>query len=322
MKKLEPLKFNPIFAYRIWAGDQLKTVLQKPYSEFKIGESWELSGVKNQVSIVSEGCFKGERLDELIRSYGADLVGESVYNDFGNEFPILIKFIDAAQDLSIQVHPGDELAKTRHNSLGKTEMWYVITSEDDARLIVGFKEGVTKEHYQKALKEECLESLLQYHHIKEGDTFFIPTGTIHAIGAGTLLAEIQQTSDVTYRVYDFNRIDKDGNKRELHTDLALEALNYNGVDGFKQSYTTDENQPNTLVHCPYFKTNFIPLNGSCELNFSARSSFTILMSVKGAVEIEVNKKMYVLNFGETILIPAQIEQLTLKGTAHLIEVFY
>lgn len=321
MNQLEPLKFNPIFKYRIWGGEQLKNKLHKSYKENQIGESWELSGVSGDVSIVREGDFKGQSLNQLIDDFGKELLGQSVIDRFGKEFPILIKFIDAAQDLSIQVHPDDQLAKKRHQSFGKTEMWYVLHAEEKANLIVGFKEEVTREQYQKALEKQELESILNYHQVQEGDTFFIPTGTIHAIGAGVMIAEIQQTSDITYRVYDFNRKDKDGNTRELHTELALDALNYKGVDGFKQEYTRSENKSNTLVDCPYFKTDYIQVNGVYTIDLSTRDSFTILMGVKGNSAIKVEDQSYELNYGETLLVPASIDHLTLEGNASLLEVY-
>lgn len=321
MNQLEPLKFKPIFKYRIWGGEQLKEVLHKEYTEENIGESWELSGVAGDVSVVSEGSYKGKSLTDLIDSYREDLLGASVMKRFGMEFPILIKFIDAAKDLSIQVHPNDELAKQRHQSFGKTEMWYVIQADKQANLIVGFKEGVTQEHYQEALKKQQLETLLNYHKVQKGAAFLIPTGTIHAIGAGVMLAEIQQTSDVTYRVYDFNRKDKDGNTRELHTELALDALNYQGVDGFKQVYREEVNKSNSIVDSPYFITKYLPIKDVYEMDLSQRDSFTILMAVNGNSKIKYGVKTYELNYGETILIPASLNHLTLEGASTLLEIY-
>ena len=321
MNQLEPLKFKPIFKYRIWGGEQLKEVLHKEYTEDNIGESWELSGVAGDVSVVSEGSYKGKSLTDLIDSYREDLLGASVMKRFGMEFPILIKFIDAAKDLSIQVHPNDELAKQRHQSFGKTEMWYVIQADKQANLIVGFKEGVTQEHFQEALKKQQLESLLNYHKVQKGAAFLIPTGTIHAIGAGVMLAEIQQTSDVTYRVYDFNRKDKDGNTRELHTELALDALNYQGVDGFKQVYREEVNKSNSIVDSPYFITKYLPIKDVYEMDLSQRDSFTILMAVNGNSKIKYGVKTYELNYGETILIPASLNHLTLEGASTLLEIY-
>lgn len=221
---LYPFKFQPILKERLWGGTKLKDLLNKPSSSDITGESWELSAVKGDVSIIENGPLAGTSLQEAINHHPQALLGKSVTNRFGTEFPILIKFIDAKQDLSIQLHPNDELAKERHNSFGKTEMWYIMQADPGAELIVGFKQDMTKENYEKHLNEGKLTDILNYEKVKEGDTFFINTGKVHAIGAGILLAEIQQTSDITYRVYDFNRKDKEGNLRELHTELAIDAM--------------------------------------------------------------------------------------------------
>ena len=247
MLSLYPFKFQPILKERLWGGTKLETVLGKSLDSDIIGESWELSGVSGDVSVVANGNLAGKSLQEIIESYKEDLLGKAVYERFGNDFPILIKFIDAKQDLSIQVHPNDELAKARYNSFGKTEMWYVMDADPDAKLIVGFNKSVNKEEYQKHLNNKTLTEILYYEPVKEGSTFFINTGKVHAIGAGTLLAEIQQTSDITYRVYDFDRKDKNGNLRELHTELALDAIDYEKKDDFKVSYSKNENQINKMV---------------------------------------------------------------------------
>lgn len=230
---LYPFKFQPILKERLWGGTKLKDLLNKPSSSDITGESWELSAVKGDVSIIENGPLAGTSLQEAINHHPQALLGKSVTNRFGTEFPILIKFIDAKQDLSIQLHPNDELAKERHNSFGKTEMWYIMQADPGAELIVGFKQDMTKENYEKHLNEGKLTDILNYEKVKEGDTFFINTGKVHAIGAGILLAEIQQTSDITYRVYDFNRKDKEGNLRELHTELAIDAIDYSYKDDFK-----------------------------------------------------------------------------------------
>ncbi|MCL4162945.1 UNVERIFIED_CONTAM: hypothetical protein GTU68_029289, partial [Idotea baltica] len=219
-----PLKFIPILKERLWGGTKLRDVLGKPIESDITGESWEISTVKGDVSIVSNGEFADISLQNLIDQYPEELLGKRVLERFGKEFPILIKFIDAKQDLSIQLHPNDELARKRHNSFGKTEMWYIMDADSDAKLIVGFNKDISKSEYSKSLEENRLLELLNYEKVKEGDTFFINTGKIHAIGAGVLLAEIQQTSDVTYRVFDFNRKDKNGDLRELHTELARDAI--------------------------------------------------------------------------------------------------
>ncbi|WP_396590375.1 type I phosphomannose isomerase catalytic subunit [Allomuricauda sp. R78024] len=301
---LYPFKFKPILKERLWGGTKLKDVLGKPIESDITGESWELSGVDGDISEISNGILAGTSLQELIQKEGQSLLGKSVVDRFGNDFPILIKFIDAKQDLSIQLHPNDELAKKRHNSFGKTEMWYVMDADPGAKLIVGFDKSVEKEEYVKSLEENTLLDLMNYEEVSEGDTFFINTGKIHAIGAGVLLAEIQQTSDVTYRVFDFNRKDKNGNLRELHTELALDAMDYSRKDDFKVDYPDTMDSINTMVDCPYFKTNFLELSTDMHQDISSRDSFTIYMCVGGEAEIGNDWGSARIKKGETILVAA------------------
>jgi mannose-6-phosphate isomerase len=318
---LYPVKFNPILKERLWGGTKLKDVLGKPIENDITGESWELSAVEGDVSIVVNGDLSGTSLQELINNYPQELLGKSVYDRFGKEFPILIKFIDAKQDLSIQLHPNDELAKKRHNSFGKTEMWYIMDADQGAELIVGFNKDVSKEEYAKSMEENTLLDLLHYESVKEGDTFFINTGKIHAIGAGVLLAEIQQTSDITYRVFDFNRKDKNGNLRELHTDMALDAIDYTKKDDFKVNYSDSKDSVNNMVSCPYFNTNFLVLTKDLEQDVSARDSFTIYMCVGGEATISNEFGSVSIKKGETTLVPAQSKEINIITTsAKLLEV--
>ncbi|HAF75741.1 MAG TPA: mannose-6-phosphate isomerase [Maribacter sp.] len=318
---MHPLKFKPILKERLWGGTKLKEVFGKPIESDITGESWELSTVPGDISVVTNGSLEGKSLQELIDSNGEELLGKSVVERFGKEFPILIKFIDAKQDLSIQLHPNDALAKERHNSFGKTEMWYIMDADPKAELIVGFNKDVTKEEYAESVANDTLLDLLNYEQVKEGDTFFINTGKIHAIGAGVMLAEIQQTSDVTYRVFDFNRKDKDGNLRELHTDLALDAVDYEKKDDFKVSYSQEKNEVNTMVDCPYFKTNFIELTENLELDTVNRDSFTIFMCVGGEAKISTAEGEVAIKSGETALLPASTQKISLQSTgAKLLEV--
>ncbi len=319
--QLYPLKFEPILKERLWGGTKLKDVFGKTIPSELTGESWELSAVPGDVSQVANGTLKGTSLQFLIDTYQADLLGNSVLERFGNEFPILIKFIDAKQDLSVQLHPNDELAKRRHNSFGKTEMWYIMDADPGAQLIVGFNRDVEKEEYRKSLEKNTLLELLNYEKVEEGDTYFINTGKIHAIGAGVLLAEIQQTSDVTYRVYDFNRKDKNGNLRELHTEMALEAMDYRRKDDFKVAYSKEKNKTNSMVDCPYFKTNALILDGLYQRDLSLRDSFTILMCVKGEALVQNEYGTVNVNKGETVLIPAMSNELTITtNSVRLLEV--
>ncbi|NAY93260.1 mannose-6-phosphate isomerase [Muricauda sp. JGD-17] len=316
-----PLKFKPILKERLWGGTKLKEVLGKPIKSQITGESWELSGVDGDISIVANGPLKGKTLQELISEQGEQLLGKSVVERFGDEFPILIKFIDAKRDLSVQLHPNDALAKKRHNSFGKTEMWYIMDADPGAKLIVGFNKNVDKQEYVQSLKNNTLLDLLNYEEVAEGDTFFINTGKIHAIGAGVLLAEIQQTSDITYRVFDFNRKDKDGNYRELHTELALDAIDYTKKDDFKVSYNHEPDKVNSMVESPYFKTNFLELNQNMQLRIEDRDSFTIYMCVGGEAEIANATGRARIKKGETLLVPADsmVIDIVTKG-AKLLEV--
>ncbi|MDO6820573.1 type I phosphomannose isomerase catalytic subunit [Zobellia sp. 1_MG-2023] len=313
---MHPLKFNPILKERLWGGTKLKDVLGKPIENDITGESWELSTVPGDISVVSNGDLAGASLQDLIEKDPESVLGKSVYERFGTDFPILIKFIDAKQDLSIQLHPNDELAKKRHNSFGKTEMWYVMDADDDASLIVGFNKDVSKEEYAESMKNDTLLDLLNYEKVKEGDTFFINTGKIHAIGAGVLLAEIQQTSDVTYRVFDFNRRDKNGNLRELHTEQALDAIDYNKKDDFKVKYDNTKDKVNQMVDCPYFKTDFLDLNAGMTQDVTNRDSFTIFMCVGGAATIANENGSVQIQKGETTLLPASSNtiKITTEGT--------
>ncbi len=313
-----PIQFEPILKERIWGGTKLKTVLNKPIISEITGESWEISTVENDVSIIANGNYKGKSLNEIIKDFPNEILGTSVHTKFGFEFPLLFKYLDAKQDLSIQVHPNDVLAK-KHNSFGKTEMWYIMQADENARIIVGFKESSSKEEYVKNLENKTLLDILDSKKVNQGDVFFLETGTIHAIGAGIVIAEIQQTSDITYRIYDFDRKDANGNERELHTELALEAINFNKVETQKH-YSKNANQSNETVNCQYFTTNFIPLDGKIEIQKKIES-FTVYMCVDGNFKLEYNNVQYFYKKGDTILIPAQINEFELSGKASLLEIY-
>ncbi len=299
----------------------MKEVLGKPSDSEITGESWEISTVKDDVSMIANGTYVNRYLQDLLNEYPEQLLGKSVVKRFGKEFPILIKFIDAKQDLSIQLHPNDALAKERHGSFGKTEMWYIMHADKDANLIVGFNKDVTKSEYSESLKEDRLLDLMNYEKVKEGDTFFINTGKIHAIGAGVLLAEIQQTSDVTYRVFDFNRKDKNGYLRELHTELALDAIAYEKKDDFIVDYAHDKDAINKMVDCPYFKTNFLHLTNSLDQDVTKRDSFTIYMCVGGSARVQNKDGEATVQKGETVLVPAAANNILIStSNAKLLEV--
>lgn len=317
--KFYPLQFEPILKERIWGGEKLKTVLHKPITSTITGESWELSTVSGDVSIVANGAWKGKSLTEIIDDSPEEMVGTEVYARFGKQFPLLFKYLDAREDLSIQVHPNDELAKKRHNSFGKTEMWYIMQADDEAEIIVGFKEDSNADDYLENLKNKTLLSILDAVKVKSGDVFFLETGTVHAIGAGIVIAEIQQTSDVTYRIYDFDRVDANGNKRELHVDLALDAINYNTVET-KREYTKNANVSNGIVDCRYFTTNFIPLDGEI-LVFKSGKTFTVHMCTEGTFELAYDNIKMHYKKGDTILIPAAMKTFILRGKASILEIY-
>nr|WP_152556917.1 type I phosphomannose isomerase catalytic subunit [Flavobacterium sp. 83] len=317
--KFYPLQFAPILKERIWGGEKLKTVLHKPITSKITGESWELSTVEGDVSIVANGDWKGKSLSTLIDEYPNEILGTQVYARFGKQFPLLFKYLDAREDLSIQVHPNDELAKKRHNSFGKTEMWYIMQADEDARIIVGFKEKSNANDYLENLKNKTLLSILDDVKVKSGDVFFLETGTVHAIGAGLVVAEIQQTSDITYRLYDFDRVGADGNTRELHVDLALEAINYNKVQT-KREYSKNVNESNGVVDCPYFTTNFIPLENEIKVSKSGKT-FTVYMCVEGTFEVEFNDLKLQYKKGDTVLIPAIMNAFILSGKASILEIY-
>lgn len=316
--KFYPLTFTPILKDRIWGGMKLKTYLNKPIVSETTGESWEISTVPGDISVVNNGVLKGKNINEVIDLYPEEILGKSVITRFGKQFPLLFKFIDAKEDLSIQLHPNDDLAQARHNSFGKTEMWYVMQADESARLVVGFKKDSNQEEYLSHLENKNLVALLNESPVKKGDVFFLETGTIHAIGAGVVVAEIQQTSDVTYRIYDWDRVDADGNGRELHTELALDAINYNTTDS-KIEYQEEANQSTAVVDCPYFITNIIALQDRFIWK-RTKKAFTVFMCTNGQFEMVVNGEILRYRMGDTILIPACIENLTVKGKATLLEI--
>ncbi len=321
---LYPLKFKPIYKDKIWGGNKLKTILNKDFGTLpNCGESWEISGVDGDESVIANGFLEGNTIAEIIEIYMSDLVGEKVYEKFGLEFPLLIKFIDANDVLSIQVHPDDKLAKERHIAFGKTEMWYVIQADNGAELISGFNKTINKEIYLTHLENKTLTNILNVEKVKSGDVFFIPAGRVHAIGAGILLAEIQQTSDVTYRIYDWDRIDDKGNLRELHTELALDAINFEGKEEFRREFKPILNDSLNLVNCEYFTTNIIELDKPLQKDYHNIDSFVIYMCLDGDVSICYNEKIETLKTGETILIPAELKELILQPTknAKILEVY-
>ena len=308
-----PLKFEPILKQTLWGGDKIIPFKHLNETLPNVGESWEVSAVEGSESVVANGADKGYTLPEMVRKYKEELVGEANYARFGNKFPLLIKFIDAKLDLSIQVHPGDELAKKRHNSFGKNEMWYVIASDKGAKLISGFAEEITPKEYKDRVHNGTFAEVLQTCAIEPGDVFYVPAGRVHGIGAGAFVAEIQQTSDITYRIFDYNRKDKDGKSRELHTSQAMDAINFSDVqDDFRTEYERVQNEPVEMVASPYFTTSVYDMTEEITCDYSELDSFVIFICVEGSCRLtDDNQNEITLRAGETVLLPAAVQEVTI-----------
>jgi len=308
-----PLKFEPILKQTLWGGDKIIPFKHLNETLPNVGESWEVSAVEGSESVVANGTDKGYTLPEMVRKYKEELVGEANYARFGNKFPLLIKFIDAKLDLSIQVHPGDELAKKRHNSFGKNEMWYVIAADKGAKLISGFAEEITPKEYKDRVHNGTFAEVLQTCAIEPGDVFYVPAGRVHGIGAGAFVAEIQQTSDITYRIFDYNRKDKDGKSRELHTSQAMDAINFSDVqDDFRTEYERIQNEPVEMVASPYFTTSVYDMTEEITCDYSELDSFVIFICVEGSCRLtDDNQNEITLRAGETVLLPAAVQEVTI-----------
>ena len=300
-------KFTPLLKTLIWGT-----------------ESWQISGVPGNETPCSASCNTAAAdltLNALVREQKAQLVGEANYRRFGDEFPLLIKFIDAHQDLSIQVHPTDEIAHRQGKPRGKTEMWYVMDSAPTAKLYNGLKMQITPDEYKQMVESDTICDALAQYDVREGDCFFIPAGRIHAIGAGCYLAEIQQTSDVTYRIYDYGRRDKDGNLRQLHTKEAAESINYTVLNDYRQQYEPRKNEGQLLVECPYFNTAVYDLDEPMTIDYSELDSFVILIGLKGEGMLTVDGEEVAFRAGESILLPAHIKEVRTTGTIKFLETY-
>ncbi|MFO7575820.1 MAG: type I phosphomannose isomerase catalytic subunit [Bacteroidales bacterium] len=324
MTGLYPLRFEPILKRRVWGG----TALQKSYGKtvpegVTIGESWEISGLEGDESLVANGFLAGNTLNELVEVYMSDLTGESVYEKFGDEFPLLIKLIDAAEYLSVQVHPDDKMAASMHHAYGKTEMWHILEAAPGAKIFCGFRDGIDKEAYLEAVSKGVLPEILNAETAVAGDTFLIPAGMVHAIGPGIVLAEIQQPSDVTYRIFDWNRTGSAGEKRELHTELASEALIFDSGGGRIQNPETGINKSCRLVSGNYFTTNILKFDSSVRKDYNLLDSFVILICTEGKYELNWEKGTELIEAGQTILIPEMIRDIILnpQPNATVLEVF-
>lgn len=319
---MKPLKFSPLLKSTLWGGDKIIPFKHLDCNQKDVGESWEISGVKDNESIVSAGEYQGVKLNDVVAQLKDKLLGKENYARFGNVFPLLIKFIDARQQLSIQVHPSDEIAKRQGKERGKTEMWYIMDGEPDAKLRSGLKNKITPEEYKEMVDNDTITDAIAEYQVKEGDCFFLPAGRIHSIGAGCFLAEIQQTSDVTYRIYDFKRKDKNGNYRQLHTQQAAECIDYHVESNYRTEYTPEKNKGVNMVNCPFFTTSVYDLDEPMTLDYSELDSFVILIGIKGEGILKDNEGNEVtLREGESILYPATTETISVSGTIKFLETY-
>jgi mannose-6-phosphate isomerase len=320
---LYPLKFQPVFKEKIWGGSKLKNNLSKIAAPDKCGESWEISAVEGSVSIVKDGFLKGSSLQEICEIYLEDLLGPKVYEKYGNEFPLLVKFIDANDNLSVQVHPNDEVAIERHNSYGKTEAWYVLDAEPGAKLVSGFNTEISKSEFVARVNNGDLLPVLNQVEVNSGDLFFLPAGRVHAIGEGILLCEIQQTSDITYRIYDWDRVDDNGNSRELHNDLALDVIKFEELKRANSPYEVKKNEPGLMLRTDYFVLNMLDLNVAMAKSYADCDSFVIYICVVGSAKIVTDDYSGTIQKGETLLIPFDVMEVSIipENRVKILEVF-
>jgi mannose-6-phosphate isomerase len=324
MTELYPIKFEPILKEKIWGGSSIVKHYGKKADPSKlIGECWEISALQDNLSVVSNGFLAGNNIEEIIEVYMGDITGEAVFEKYGVEFPLLIKLIEAKDDLSVQVHPADKLARERHKAYGKTEMWYVLESAPAAKIYTGFKQAITREVFKDALSRGELPGILNAETAEPGDVFFTPAGRIHAIGAGTLLAEIQQTSDITYRLYDWDRLDPNGKSRDLHIDLATDALDYNASGLSKIKIKPEKDKTENIVSCPYFHTNILQFGSLVRKDYNILDSFIIYLCTEGDFIIHWENGSEPVTKGETVLLPAIISDVVLepRPEAGILEIF-
>lgn len=313
-----PLEFSAQLFYRLWGGHQLKTRLGKKCNHPICGESWEISGLEGNVSVITNGPHQGKGLNELIAEYAEKILGHRVIQRFGKKFPLLIKFIDAQEPLSVQVHPNDAMAQKRHNCWGKSEMWYILSAAKNAALTLGFISPITRDDFLNHCQNKTLDSVLKKQKVNKGDVVNIPAGLLHAIGGGILLAEIQQASDVTYRVYDYDRIDaKKGKPRKLHQNEAVDAVDFSLGDPLID-YETSENSAVSLVESDYFSTHLIHVNGNYSCENASEDAFSVLIGVEGDVVLSYQQKTYSIGLGKTILLPAALGKYCLKGSGKVL----
>lgn len=316
-------KFEPILKQTLWGGNAILPYKRLPATMERVGESWELSAVRGDESVVAEGPDKGRTVTALLEEHKGALTGAANYRRFGNTFPLLVKFIDARQQLSIQVHPDDRLAMQRHGKRGKTEMWYVVKAGEGASLYAGFSRPVTPDEYEARVLDGTLTEVLRQYEVREGDVFFLPAGRVHSIGAGCFVAEIQETSDLTYRIFDFNRRDAEGRPRELHTELAKAAIDYTVLPDYRTHYEAEDNQRTELADCPYFTTNLFRLDRPVAPDYTGLDSFVLYMGIEGEADIKADGETARLRAGETLLLPATTGRTGIlpQGKATLLEIY-
>ena len=321
---LYPLKFKPIFKDKIWGGRKIKEQLGLDFGTLpNCGEVWLLSGLWDEQSDVANGDFEGDEINDLVETFMGDLVGESVFDKYGEQFPLLLKIIDANDWLSVQVHPDDELAEKRGLGNGKTEMWYVMQADKDAELVMGFNREMTRMDYVKVMKNNTLREVLNYEKVEAGDVFFIPAGRVHALGPDIMVAEIQQTSDTTYRIYDWDRINEAGMSRELHIPQSVEAIDFNIPDQYKIEVQDVMNKTVPVVDCQYFVTNLLQLQGEMEKDYSNLDSFVILLCTEGIFSLVWENGAVFVKQGECVLIPNIVKKVSIRAERYckLLEVY-
>lgn len=315
-------EFEPVFKSVLWGGTRIAEFKGIASQGDHIGESWELSPMPGNESVVAEGPFKGQTLPQLLGEHGREIMGERLFERYADRFPLLIKFIDSTQDLSIQVHPDDALAAERHNSLGKTEMWYSVLPTPTAYLYAGFNQEMTPEKFRAKVADSTIVEALTKYYTKPGDLFFLPAGRVHAIGEGNFVLEIQEASDITYRIYDYNRRDAQGNLRQLHVDESVDAITYNDTTQEVKNVTAAPGTQATLEDCDYFTTTLINVEGSYTLPLAERDSFTVLISTKGNLKVtDTEGRTTALAQGQTVLVPATTPEVTIEGEGEVVTVY-
>ncbi len=310
MLQIYPLKFKPILKPVMWGGAKIGRLKKLPGVLDNIGESWELSGVPGHESVVCNGVYAGKNIKSLLQEFGKELMGQSLFHKFGNQFPLLVKFIDAAKDLSIQVHPGDELADRLHGCMGKTELWYVLHADEGAVLYCGFAHKTDKDDFRRQIESSNVVSQLNVFNPQKGDVFYLPAGRVHGIGGGNFIAEIQQSSDITYRIYDFDRLDKDGKRRELHTDLALDAIDFDEYKDYKNHLELSAHGQALIKKCEKFSASLMLLEEPQRIEVRSTGSFRILICISGtACLTDNNGNETALETCETVLLPYAMEDI-------------